>query len=355
MEPYLLEPAAEPATEPATEPTTGATTVAPSSPRSRVPARPVRGGATAWIAAVSALLPLVSGCRANPPGDPSAATPTGVHASGRPGHRPTPTVRTPTPPAPARAWPGPDDTGVPPGVRLRPSTSFTVTRDGMVVDGLEVTGSITVEADNVTIRNTRVRGVSDYWGILQRKGHTGLTVEDSEVFGNGRRRTQFGILNQGVMITVRRVEIHTISKGVSTDQGLVEDSYLHDPKYYSGDHTDMIMSNGPAVEGTELIIRHNTIVNTLDQTGAVSLFQDFGVVRNVTVQDNLLAGGGWTLYAGAGGKGASSNVKIVDNVFSRRVWRNGGSAGPVAYWDAHGRGNVWRGNTWEDGGTVTPG
>ncbi|WP_345394536.1 hypothetical protein [Nonomuraea salmonea] len=83
-------------------------------------------------------------------------------------------------------------------------------------------------------------------GILQREGRTGLTVEDTEVFGNGKQRTQFGILNQGKMITIRRVDIHTISNGISTDQGLIEDSYVHDPKYFKDDHTDMIMSTGSA-------------------------------------------------------------------------------------------------------------
>ncbi|TMR92194.1 hypothetical protein [Nonomuraea basaltis] len=228
--------------------------------------------------------------------------------------------------------------------------SIVIREDGKVIDGWDLTGDITVEADNVTIRNTRVRGQSDYWGILQREGFSGLKVEDSEIFGNGKQRTQFGILNQGKMITVRRVDIHTISNGILTDQGLVEDSYVHDPKYYAGDHTDMIMSTGTAAAGTELIIRHNTVINTLDQTGAIALFQDFGVTRNVTVEGNLLAGGGWTLYAGAGRKGLSSNIKVIDNVFSRKVWPKGGYAGPVSYWDSHGPGNVWRGNTWESSG-----
>ncbi|NUP76484.1 MAG: hypothetical protein HOV96_02920 [Nonomuraea sp.] len=254
-----------------------------------------------------------------------------------------------------RSWPGPDDTGVPKGLALRKSGSIRVTKNGTVIEGVEVTGYITVEADDVTIRNTRVRGTKGWWGILQREGRTGLTVEDTEVFGNGRQRTQFGILNQGKMITVRRVDIHTISNGILTQQGLVEDSYVHDPKYYSGDHTDMIMSTGPPAPGTELIIRHNTVINTLDQTGAIALFQDFGVVKDVTVERNLLAGGGWSLYAGAGVKGTSSNIKVIDNVFSRKVWPKGGSAGPVSYWDKDGPGNRWHGNTWETGETVTPG
>ncbi|MEV3978254.1 hypothetical protein [Nonomuraea sp. NPDC049758] len=292
-----------------------------------------------------------------PTGTPTAthtATPT---ATKTPPQTPTQTppqtpTKTPTStPPPGGGWPGAGNTGVPDGTDLVKKTgSIVIKEDGKVIDGWDVTGDITVEADNVTIRNTRVRGQSDYWGILQREGFSGLTVEDSEIFGNGKVRTQFGILNQGKLITIRRVDIHTISNGILTDQGLVEDSYVHDPKYYSGDHTDMIMSTGTAAPGTELVIRHNTVINTLDQTGAIALFQDFGVTRNVTVQGNFLAGGGWSLYAGAGAKGKSSNIKVIDNVFSRRVWPKGGYAGPVSYWDANGPGNVWKGNSWEGGG-----
>ncbi|MEU1385877.1 MULTISPECIES: hypothetical protein [unclassified Nonomuraea] len=294
---------------------------------------------------------------ATPTGTPTA-TPTGTPTatptpSKTPPQTPTQTpTKTPTATSPpGGGWPGAGNTGVPDGTDLVKKTgSIVIKEDGKVIDGWDVTGDITVEADNVTIRNTRVRGQSDYWGILQREGFSGLKVEDSEIFGNGKVRTQFGILNQGKMITIRRVDIHTISNGILTDQGLVEDSYVHDPKYYSGDHTDMIMSTGTAAPGTELVIRHNTVINTLDQTGAIALFQDFGVTRNVTVQGNFLAGGGWSLYAGAGRKGLSSNIKVIDNVFSRKVWPKGGYAGPVSYWDANGPGNVWKGNSWEGGG-----
>ena len=267
----------------------------------------------------------------------------------------TPKPTQPTTPPPAGGFPGAGDTGVPSGTTLKESKSITVTKDGTVIDGMEVTGEINVDADNVTIRNTRLAASPGEWGIIQRQGHTGLTVEDSEIFGNGKSRTQFGIINQGRDLTVRRVDIHTISNGILTEQGLIEDSYLHDPKYYSGDHTDMIMCTSGPPSGATLVIRNNTVINTLEQTGAIALFQDFGVVRNVTVEGNFLAGGGYSLYGGAGAKGTSSNIKVIGNVFSRDVWAKGGYNGPVAYWDKNGSGNEWKNNVWEDGKTVPEG
>jgi hypothetical protein len=133
--------------------------------------------------------------------------------------------------------------------------------------------------------------------------------------------------------------------------GLIEDNYVHDPKYFDKDHTDMIMSEGGAPAGTTLTIRHNTAVNTLNQTGAIALFADWGPQHDVVVENNLLVGGGYSLYGGATG---SNNLRIANNVFSKRVWPNGGYYGPVAHWDKTGSGNVWQGNRWEDGTPVQP-
>ena len=46
--------------------------------------------------------------------------------------------------------------GVPRGTSLTKSGDRTVSRDGTVINGLDVSGSITVEASNVTIQNTKI-------------------------------------------------------------------------------------------------------------------------------------------------------------------------------------------------------
>ncbi|MFC4588889.1 DUF4082 domain-containing protein [Sphaerisporangium corydalis] len=328
-------------------PPTGEVSATPSvtPPESSPPASATPSATPTRSATPSAEPPASHTPKPSPSADPTK----------QPTRDPSPTPsRTPPASPPSTSFPGAADTGVPSGTNLKASKSITVTKDGTVIDGMEVSGEINVDADNVTIRNTRLAAAPGDWGIIQRQGHTGLKVEDSEIFGNGRDRTQFGIINQGRELTVRRVDIHTISNGILTEQGLVEDSYLHDPKYFSGDHTDMIMCTSGPPSGATLVIRGNTVINTLEQTGAIALFQDFGVVRNVTVEGNFLAGGGYSLYGGAGAKGTSSNIKVLNNVFSRDVWAKGGYNGPVAYWDKGGT-NEWKGNVWEDGKPVPEG
>src|SRR5437868_7827683 len=79
-------------------------------------------------------------------------------------------------------WPTLKTVGVPAGRKLKPSGPITVRKKGAVIDGLLVRTEINVVASNVTIRNTHLVGAGQ-WGIIQRKGASGLRVENSEING----------------------------------------------------------------------------------------------------------------------------------------------------------------------------
>lgn len=272
-------------------------------------------------------------------------------ATARPGQTETGSV-----PRSRGSFPHSGNTGIPSGKRLKAATTapLRVQKAGTVIDGVDMRADISIEADNVTIKNSRVITAGE-WGIIQREDATGLIVQDSEIRGNGKDRLQHAIFNLGGHITILRTDMSIVSDAISTSVGLIEDNYLHDPIYFDGDHTDMIQANSGPPPGQKIVIRHNTVINTLDQTAAVALFQDFGVQHDAVIENNLLAGGGYALYGGAGQKGASYNIKVMNNVFSREVHASSGQYGPVAYWDKHGAGNVWQGNVWADTGKpVTP-
>src|SRR5436305_13283528 len=108
--------------------------------------------------------------------------------------------------------------------------------------------------------------------------------------GNGSSQMQFAILNQGGMITIARDNISVITDGISTGVGLSVDNYLHDPKLFPGDHLDMIQSDSGPGGGGSLVIRHNTMINTYEQTSALALFQDFGIQHDAVIENNLMAG-----------------------------------------------------------------
>src|SRR5260370_30854050 len=111
------------------------------------------------------------------------------------------------------------------------------------------------------------------------------------------------------------------------------------------------MSNG----GTPLLaITHNTIFNPVAQTDVVAWFEDCSAQANRTVTNNLLAGGGYSIYGGATKTEPTSGIVITGNRFATSYYPTGGAFGPVAYFDSAGTGNTWTGNTWDATGQAIP-
>lgn len=261
-------------------------------------------------------------------------------------------------------YPDASNTGVPAGVTLKAVPGqvasgigwtwnsggyVNVTGDGAVLDGLEIKGSISVSASNVVIQNVRIVERGESFGIALRHAN-GVIIKDTEISSPdaGANRLMVGIKDiygDSSGIQVLRTDISHTSTGIQMESGLIQDNYIHSMGYKSGDHVNGTTSNG----GSSLLtIRHNTILNSFDQTDAISLFQDFGGQSNRVIDSNLLAGGGYTLYGGANpGARATSNIKITNNRFARLYHASGGYYGPVTAVD-RGTGNVWSGNVWDD-------
>jgi Right handed beta helix region len=273
-------------------------------------------------------------------------------------------------PASACGYPDATTTGVPPGTTLMevPAQATTgpgwqwdprgwvrVTDDGAMIEGLDVSGAIEVEASDVTIRDTRVVQSGGQFGIALR--HTRrVTVENCEVSGvdAGPRRLAVGIKDvygdaQGT--AVRRTEVFHTATGIQLYQGLVEDNYVHDLGLVGADHVNGVMDNGGVAR--PLVIRHNTILNAHRQTDAIALFQDFGGQSDRTIEDNLLAGGAYTVYGG-GDKTPTSKIRILRNRFARAYFPKGGAYGAVTGFLRDGTGNQWQGNVWDDTGLPVP-
>jgi len=276
-----------------------------------------------------------------PPSSPSSSAPSS--SAPAPGQ---PTTRGCVDRPSACGYPDATNTGIPAGTALRASSSVTADKAGQVIAGLNITGEINVVAANVTIRNTRITGSGDYV-IIVRDGADNLTIQDTEIQTPAGTPQDIGcILNVGsAKPRILRVNIHGCSAGVSSGGGLVQDSYIHDMAQIPGlSHDVGVASNF----GGSMSVIHNTILNQLSQTAAVAFYQDFGPQSNDLVQNNLLGGGGYCVYGGTGDKGATSDIRFVNNRFSRKYHTNCGYYGLVADFDRSAPGNVWSGNYWDD-------
>jgi hypothetical protein len=236
------------------------------------------------------------------------------------------------------------------GVTLTPYAGpETITEDGAVIDGKSIDKCLWVRAQDVVIKRSRIRCGGHFAVRVEEDAR--VTIEDTEIDGRGSSGT-LCIAFQNY--TAVRVDCHGVGDGLRVGSKVsVVDSYIHGLVGCSGCHNDAIQSTG----GSDIVLRHNTIENPFKQTACIKLGNEQGALRRVLVEDNLLNGGGYTVYGG----GTDSNVqsiKFLNNRFRRApagFFSDGGHYGPVSYFDSGLSGNEWSGNVWDDNGsTVRP-
>jgi hypothetical protein len=235
-----------------------------------------------------------------------------------------------------------------------------VTGSGTVLSGLYIPCNLVIDASDVTVRDVWVM-TGGYFGISLR--HTaGVTIEDSTISGqnlaSGRVNSAIDdVYGDSTGTVIKKDNISRFRTGVQVSTGLIADNYIHDPGYIPGDHT-----NGIYVAGTTepLTIYGNTISNDLGQTDDINLDASSSGrdVANKIVVDNMLVGGGYSIYGGGARNNRTSNIVIENNEFGQLYYPQGGKYGPVAFFNPTGTGNVWSGNIWSGNvwlGTRLPG
>lgn len=243
----------------------------------------------------------------------------------------------------ACGYPDATNTGVQPGVTLHNSDCPSVTA-GAVIENLNLTGcSISISVPNVVIRNVRMKLTAPVtWAIIVRSGGS-ADIQNVEISGNDSSggSVQYAVLSEtSSSVKVDRANLYNCQDCVQGEHISVTNSYLHDLANPPGAHVDGVLCN--SVCG--VTIRHNTILNRYTQTSAIALFADFGTPRDSVVEDNLLAGGGYTVY---GGGPNSSGISFINNRFARSYYANSGQWGVETDFYRN-SGNVWSGNIWDD-------
>jgi hypothetical protein len=199
--------------------------------------------------------------------------------------------------------------GVPAGTALKAMSGTTITKSGTVIDGADIKGGVTVAADNVVIRRSRVSGQGD-WGVNVRSGS--LTLEDSTVSG-------FDNSVVGDNYTVTRVEVTKANEdGFKIGNNVtIQNSWCHDLVVAAGAHSDC----GQVQSGIKNVaIRGNWFdVGSGDGNSALFLAPDLGpsAPGPLVVENNVLGGGNFTLQCvdGDNGKYLIADITIRNNVF----------------------------------------
>ena len=273
----------------------------------------------------------------------------------------------------ACGYPDPTNTGVPAGTALTVvNGDWHITASGTYT-GRDVTGCVYVEASNVTIRASRIRG--NCWFSIRTTGingnHPGLRIEDTEIVLASTLEGAYGICCSEYTMT--RVNIHGSPNGnagadcvyfntnVTVQDSFCDTGPVGPPGCYGNSsctsaHSDGMTSDG----GNNVRLIHNTIRNPNRQTSAILLSTNTSSVTNTTITGGLYAGGGYTVYCGTDAGGVDAGTVFTNNRIARDwngaeggYYPNGGFWGPTTHCRAS-EGVVVGGNVWDDTGLPLP-
>jgi len=233
-------------------------------------------------------------------------------------------------PQPSRCgFPDATNTGVPAGTVLRVVNGDMTFLAGGTYTNLDIRGCTRVGGSNVTIRRVKIRCTGSLpIDIEDRPSITGVLLEDVEIDAAGQFNGR-GIAGGG--FTARRVWWHGGSDCSHFNSNVViEDSFCDIPRYTgtADPHLDGFQSGG----GAHVTLRHNTIRNANGQTSAIingPNLQVLGAQTDVHIVDNLMSGGGYTVYCQAHPAPQPSTAEFRGNRISREFYPRGGYYGPM--------------------------
>jgi hypothetical protein len=237
-----------------------------------------------------------------------------------PRRKPRRRKRRPGTPPRSAPWPDASNTGVAGCGALKPRSGLTVTKDGAVVENIDSSGPIVVLANNVTLRCVRVRAATFY--AVRLDDATNTTLERVEIDCRSYADNNAGMIGDSYI--ARRIDVHHCADGAKVGRNvLIESSYCHDLDTVSSDpHYDCLQLMGcECYVQSDVTIRHNTLwPRRTDATSAILIKTDFGPISGVSVENNRMNFGAWTVYSvdgNAPGFDPPTNVSFTGNRFGR--------------------------------------
>jgi hypothetical protein len=218
-----------------------------------------------------------------------------------------------------------------------------------VYSGLDIHGFVYVQAPNVTLEDSIVRGGTPTTSIGlvndTLASATNFVLRDSELVPSNPNVYIDGI--HGANYTAIRVNIHGTVDGAKMfgDNSTIEESWIHDLQYFS---SDPYQGGGPTHnDDVQVLGGHNLRIvnNTLSggDNSAIQVTQTTGSVTNFTVSGNLLGGGACTVNLQDAPLSSMSGISVDNNVFTHTSQYNCPITAYAGVTFSH------NGDTWSDG------
>jgi len=213
-------------------------------------------------------------------------------------------------------FPDATNTGVTSGATLtKYNGTLHITEDNAVISNMDITGDIVIDAKNVTLSNIKLTSTGSWTAIRVMDDATGFTLQNSEI--DGRGLSDNGIYGHGTFVGN---EIYGVENGINVSgPSDIRDNYIHNFLGGAEAHFDGIEING----GHDIDIIHNTVDLDHGQTAAVMLNNEFSGLSNITVDNNRLSGGGYTVYLDGtkgGGTVDEASIEFTNNQIGDGYW-----------------------------------
>jgi hypothetical protein len=267
----------------------------------------------------------------------------------------------------ACGYPDPSNTGVPKGTELKEMGEVTL-HSGDTLSDANVTGAVIVDGSGVTVEDSVIHptgGGSGSTAIVLEDGADDFTLIRSEVTGNGSKTNapESNVWNHYGNSGFRVIDsyLHGAPDNIEGPVSIYG-SYVIVDAEYPGAHSEDIY-----ICGANATVKNSTLLNESGETSLIFGDGICGKGNRVTVEDSLLAGGGYMLQPNS--KGVSAPVRIVDNRVGRcrtkthqdsgggyvcnggtdehGFWPRGGHYGIAT---ELGQNAEWWGNVWDDTG-----
>jgi hypothetical protein len=246
----------------------------------------------------------------------------------------------------ACGWPNSANTGPEfakcPGGKLTQrgngTTPIVLGGTNQVVSCTDLRGPVEITATGVTIKNSMVTvkngsGVSGSAAVTLELGSSAVI---SHVDIDGGSSVHACLWHEGTQLQATALNCFgvndaifawaTTNSSAGGNNYTISDSYFHDfTQATSNGHDDGLQTEG----SSHGLISHNTFRMTLSSTSAISVWDSRANSNDITVSNNLIAGGGFAVYAedynpGDGGPSNPSpvggfsvtNIQFDDNSFS---------------------------------------
>jgi hypothetical protein len=278
---------------------------------------------------------------------------------------------TPSTTPPSTAKPVASNTGVPAGVTLTAYTGPSdITVNGTVIDGKDIHTRIFIDANNVTIKNSRITdpqgnssgtvlGVGESWNTTSRQDTTGTVLSHLQVIGSGRGGCD--IVVGGINYTADALDVSGCEDGMhSAANTIITNTYIHDNSSAAGGHVDCFQLYTGSTGGHGITLDHINCEGTITNSAAGfdKTVQTDGHIHGFVIKNSWLAGGSQYLNisceasSGLACTGPNPYLTITNN----KIYPSspGSNSGPAFFnaWPGNINYASCSGNTWADTGEL---